>query len=111
MKMAYGVIDVQYGGVRSTKVVEKEEFYSPLCVPAMAEVKLYINMEEYRKLDAEMGCIEQRLRERRVTCNNAYKEMGELKDKLEGVMRECRELSERLERANRTIDWMLERCE
>jgi len=49
--MAYGVINIKYGGAEFTKFVEKEEFYAPQSVPSGAQVDLYINLKYYSNLE------------------------------------------------------------
>ena len=99
--MAYGIINIKYGGAESTKFVEKEEFYAPQSVPSGAQVDLYINLEYYSNLKEDLE---------EATCNlirrlqNTQVENDKLREQIQ-------ELQEQLERANRVIDYMLERSE
>lgn len=105
--MAYGVIDIQYGGARSTKVVGKEEFYSAQSVPAMAKVDLYINMEYYSNLNDELEDVDKKLKDVQAAYDVVYAQLKEQRNELIRVKREYQVLSERLDRANKIIDWML----
>lgn len=99
--MAYGVINIKYGGAESTKFVKKEEFYAPQSVPSGAQVDLYINLEYYSNLKEDLE---------EATCDlirrlqNTQVENDKLREQIQ-------ELQEQLERANRVIDYMLERSE
>ena len=99
--MAYGVINIKYGGAESTKLVEKEEFYAPQSVPSGAQVDLYINLEYYSNLKKDLE---------EATCDlirhlqNTQVENDELREQI-------RELQKQLERANRVIDYMFEKSE
>ena len=99
--MSYGVINIKYGGAESTKFVKKEEFYAPQSVPSGAQVDLYINLEYYSNLKEDLE---------EATCDlirrlqNTQVENDKLREQIQ-------ELQEQLERANRVIDYMLERSE
>lgn len=99
--MAYGVINIKYGGAESTKFVERKEFYAPQSVPSGAQVDLYINLEYYSNLKEDLG---------EATCDlirhlqNTQVENDKLREQIQ-------KLQEQLERANRVIDYMIERSE
>ena len=99
--MAYGVINIKYGGAESTKFVERKEFYAPQSVPSGAQVDHYINLEYYSNLKEDLE---------EATCDlirrlqNTQVENDKLREQIQ-------ELQEQLERANRVIDYMLERSE
>lgn len=109
--MAYGVINIKYGGAESTKLVEKEEFYAPQSVPSGAQVDLYINLEYYSNLKEDLDSTSHSLQISRDAYSNAFRRLQNMKAENDKLREQIRELQEQLERANRVIDYMLERSE
>lgn len=109
--MAYGVINIKYGGAESTKLVEKEEFYAPQSVPSGAQVDLYINLEYYSNLKEDLDNTSHSLQISRDAYSNAFRRLQNMKAENNKLQEQIRELQEQLERANRVIDYMLERSE
>jgi septal ring factor EnvC (AmiA/AmiB activator) len=109
--MAYGVINIKYGGAESTKLVEKEEFYAPQSVPSGAQVDLYINLEYYSNLRKDLDNTSRSLQISRDAYSNAFRRLQNMKAENDELREQIRELQEQLERANRVIDYMLERNE
>ena len=109
--MAYGVINIKYGGAESTKLVEKEEFYAPQSVPSGAQVDLYINLEYYSNLKKDLDNTSHSLQISRDAYSNAFRRLQNMKAENDELREQMRELQEQLERANRVIDYMLERNE
>ena len=109
--MAYGVINIKYGGAESTKLVEKEEFYAPQSVPSGAQVDLYINLEYYSNLKKDLEEVTCNLRSVKDSYSNASKRLQNMRVENDKLREQIRELQEQLERANRVIDYMLERSE
>ena len=99
--MAYGVINIKYGGAESTKLVEKGEFYAPQSVPSGAQVDLYINLEYYSNLKEDLE---------EATCD-LIRRLQNTQVENDKLREQIRKLQEQLERANRVIDYMLERSE
>lgn len=109
--MAYGVINIKYGGAESTKLVEKEEFYAPQSVPSGARVDLYINLEYYSNLKKDLDNTSHSLQISRDAYSNAFSRLQNMKVENNKLQEQIRELQEQLERANSVIDYMLERSE
>ncbi len=109
--MAYGVINIKYGGAESTKLVEKEEFYAPQSVPSGAQVDRYINLEYYSNLKKDLEEVTCNLRSVKDSYSNASKRLQNMRVENDKLREQIRELQEQLERANRVIDYMLERSE
>lgn len=109
--MAYGVINIKYGGAESTKLVEKEEFYAPQSVPSGAQVDRYINLEYYSNLKEDLDNTSRSLQSSRDAYSNAFRRLQNMKAENNKLQEQIRELQEQLERANRVIDYMLERSE
>lgn len=109
--MAYGVINIKYGGAESTKLVEKEEFYAPQSVPSGAQVDLYINLEYYSNLKKDLDNTSHSLQISRDAYSNAFSRLQNMKAENNKLQEQIRELQEQLERANSVIDYMLERSE
>ena len=109
--MAYGVINIKYGGAESTKLVEKEEFYAPQSVPSGAQVDRYINLEYYSNLKEDLDNTSRSLQSSRDAYSNAFRRLQNMKAENDELQEQMRELQEQLERANRVIDYMLERSE
>jgi len=109
--MAYGVINIKYGGAESTKLVEKEEFYAPQSVPSGAQVDRYINLEYYSNLKKDLDNTSRSLQSSRDAYSNAFRRLQNMKAENDELREQMRELQEQLERANRVIDYMLERSE
>ena len=109
--MAYGVINIKYGGAESTKLVEKEEFYAPQSVPSGAQVDRYINLEYYSNLKEDLDNTSRSLQSSRDAYSNAFSRLQNMKAENDKLREQMRELQEQLERANRVIDYMLERSE
>lgn len=107
--MAYGVINIKYGGAESTKLVEKEEFYAPQSVPSGARVDRYINLEYYSNLKEDLDNTSHSLQISRDAYSNASSCLQNMKAENDELREQIRELQEQLERANRVIDYMLER--
>lgn len=99
--MAYGVINVKYGGAESTKFVERKEFYAPQSVPSGAQVDLYINLEYYSNLKEDLE---------EATCD-LIRHLQNTQVENDKLREQIRKLQEQLERANRVIDYMIERSE
>lgn len=135
--MSYGIINIKYGGAESTKFVEKDEFYSAQSVPSGASVDLYINMEYYSMVKKDLDNTSHSLQSSKDSCNNAFKRLQNMQEENDNLREHVQELQERLERAfrrlqnlqaemdsmkernlemqleraNRVIDYMLERSE
>lgn len=109
--MAYGVINIKYGGAESTKLVEKEEFYAPQSVPSGAQVDRYINLEYYSNLKEDLDNTSRSLQSSRDAYSNAFRRLQNMRVENDKLREQIRELQEQLERANRVIDYMLERSE
>lgn len=109
--MAYGVINIKYGGAESTKLVEREEFYAPQSVPSGAQVDRYINLEYYSNLKEDLDNTSRSLQSSRDAYSNAFRRLQNMKAENDELREQMRELQEQLERANRVIDYMLERSE
>jgi len=109
--MAYGVINIKYGGAESTKLVEKEEFYAPQSVPSGAQVDRYINLEYYSNLKEDLDNTSHSLQISRDAYSNAFRRLQNMKAENDELREQIRELQEQLERANRVIDYMLEKSE
>jgi len=109
--MAYGVINIKYGGAESTKLVEKEEFYAPQSVPSGAQVDRYINLEYYSNLKEDLDNTSHSLQISRDAYSNAFRRLQNMKAENDELREQMRELQEQLERANRVIDYMLEKSE
>jgi septal ring factor EnvC (AmiA/AmiB activator) len=109
--MAYGVINIKYGGAESTKLVEREEFYAPQSVPSGAQVDRYINLEYYSNLKEDLDNTSHSLQISRDAYSNAFRRLQNMKAENDKLREQIRELQEQLERANRVIDYMLERSE
>lgn len=109
--MAYGVINIKYGGAESTKFVEKEEFYAPQSVPSGAQVDLYINLEYYSNLKEDLEEATRDLRSVKDSYSDAFRCLQNTQIKNDKLREQIYELEEQLERANRVIDYMLERSE
>lgn len=107
----YGVIRVRYGGAETTKLVSKEEFYSPLSVPAGAVVDSYIHMDLYNELMHDRNECKARSQEMSDDVNKMRHHMQAMQKENDKLREHVQELQERLERANRVIDYMLERSE
>ena len=109
--MAYGVINIKYGGAESTKLVEKEEFYAPQSVPSGAQVYLYINLEHYATLKEDLDNATHELRSAKESYSNEFKRMLNMQKENDCLRKQNSDLKIQLERANRVIDYMLERSE
>ena len=109
--MAYGVINIKYGGAESTKLVEKEEFYAPQSVPSGAQVDRYINLEYYSNLKEDLDSTSHSLQISRDAYSDASSCLQNMQVENDELREQIRELQEQLERANRVIDYMLERNE
>jgi len=109
--MAYGVINIKYGGAESTKFVERKEFYAPQSVPSGAQVDLYINLEYYSNLMEDLEEATCNLRSAKDSYSGAIRRLQNAQVENDKLREQIRELQEQLERANRVIDYMLERSE
>lgn len=109
--MAYGVINIKYGGAESTKLVEKEEFYAPQSVPSGAQVDYYINLEYYSNLKEDLEEATCNLRSAKDSYSGASRRLQNAQVENDKLREQIRELQEQLERMNRIIDYMLERSE
>ena len=109
--MAYGVINIKYGGAESTKLVEREEFYAPQSVPSGAQVDLYINLEYYSNLKKDLDNTSHLLLISRDAYSDASSCLQNMQVENDELREQIRELQEQLERANCVIDYMLERNE
>lgn len=109
--MAYGVINIKYGGAESTKFVERKEFYAPQSVPSGAQVDRYINLEYYSNLKEDLEEVTCNLRSAKDSYSGAFKHLQNTQVENDKLREQIRELQEQLERANRVIDYMLERSE
>lgn len=109
--MSYGIINIKYGGAESTKFVEKEEFYTPQSVPSGAQVDLYINLEYYSNLKEDLDNTSRSLQINKDAYSNAFRRLQNMKVENDKLREQMRELQEQSERANRVIDYMLERSE
>ena len=109
--MAYGIINIKYGGAESTKFVEKEEFYTPQSVPSGAQVDLYINLEYCSNLKECLENTSHSLQSSKDSYSNAFRRLQNMQVENDKLREQIRELQEQLERANRVIDYMLERSE
>ena len=109
--MAYGVINIKYGGAESTRFVERKEFYAPQSVPSGAQVDHYINLEYYSNLEEVLDNTSHLLQSCKDACSCASKRLQNMQVENDKLREQIRELQEQLERANRVIDYMLERSE
>jgi len=109
--MAYGVINIKYGGAESTKFVERKEFYAPQSVPSGAQVDLYINLEYYSNLMEDLEEATCNLRSAKDSHSGAIRRLQNAQVENDKLREQIQELQEQLERANRVIDYMLERSE
>lgn len=109
--MAYGVINIKYGGAESTKFVERKEFYAPQSVPSGAQVDRYINLEYYSNLKEDLEEATRDLRSAKDSYSGASRRLQNTQVENDKLREQIRELQEQLERANRVIDYMLERSE
>jgi len=109
--MAYGVINIKYGGAESTKFVEREEFYTPQSVPSGAQVDYYINLEYYSNLKEDLEEVTCDLRSAKDSYSVASRRLQNTQVENDKLREQIRELQKQLERANRVIDYMLERSE
>ena len=109
--MSYGIINIKYGGAESTKFVERKEFYAPQSVPSGAQVDLYINLEYYSNLKEDLDNTSHSLQISRDAYSNAFKRLQNTQVENDKLREQIRELQEQLERANRVIDYILERSE
>jgi septal ring factor EnvC (AmiA/AmiB activator) len=109
--MAYGVINIKYGGAESTKFVERNEFYAPQSVPSGAQVDHYINLEYYSNLEEDLEEVTCNLRSAKDSYSGASRRLQNTQVENDKLREQIRELQEQLERANRVIDYMLERSE
>lgn len=109
--MAYGIINIRYGGAQSTKFVDESELYDVQNVPAGAQIDLYINMEEYGKLRDKLSEYEKIIQSSKDSYSNAVKRMQTMQNDIDKMASINRNLSTQLERANRIIDYMIDRSE
>ena len=107
--MAYGVINIKYGGAESTRFVERKEFYAPQSVPSGAQVDRYINLEYYSNLKEDLEEATRDLRSAKDSHSNMFRRLQNMKAENDELREQMRELQEQLERANRVIDYILER--
>lgn len=109
--MAYGVINIKYGGAESTKFVERREFYATQSVPSGAQVDRYINLEYYSNLMEDLEKATRDLTSARDSYNNTFMCLQNMRvenDKLKSIIDDLRD---QLDRANNVIDYMLERVD
>jgi septal ring factor EnvC (AmiA/AmiB activator) len=109
--MAYGVINIKYGGAESTRFVEKEEFYAPQSVPSGAQVDHYINLEYYSNLKEDLEEATRDLRSAKDSHSNMFRRLQNMQVENDKLREQIQDLQEQLERTNRVIDYMLERSE
>ncbi len=109
--MSYGVINIKYGGAESTRFVEKGEFYTPQSVPSGAQVEHYINLEYYSNLMKDLEEATRDLRSAKDSHSNTFRHLQNMQVENDKLREQMRELQEQLERANRVIDYILERSE
>lgn len=109
--MAYGVINIKYGGAESTKFVERKEFYAPQSVPSGAQVDHYINLEYYSNLKEDLEEATRDLRSAKDSHSNMFRRLQNMQVENDKLREQIQDLQEQLERTSRVIDYMLERSE
>ena len=109
--MAYGVINIKYGGAESTRFVEREEFYAPQSVPSGAQVDHYINLEYYSNLMKDLEEATCDLRSARDSYNNTFMSLQNMRVENDKLKSTIDDLRNQLDRANNVIDYMLERVD
>lgn len=109
--MAYGVINIKYGGAESTRFVEKEEFYAPQSVPSGAQVDHYINLEYYSNLKEDLEEATRDLGSAKDSHSNMFRRLQNMQVENDKLREQIQDLQEQLERTSRVIDYMLERSE
>lgn len=109
--MAYGVINIKYGGAESTRFVERKEFYTPLSVPSGAQVDLYINLEYYSNLKEDLEEATRDLRSAKDSYSVASRRLQNMQVKNDKLKSTIDDLRDQLDRANNVIDYILERAD
>ncbi len=109
--MAYGVINIKYGGAESTRFVEKEEFYAPQSVPSGAQVDHYINLEYYSNLMEDLEEATRDLRSAKNSYSNMFRRLQNMQVENDKLKSTINDLRDQLDRANNVIDYMLERTD